>query len=414
MSKKADFKALSIMSERFGHDTLISLATTDGNRPAVRIVNSYYEKGSFYTVTYALSNKMKQIKKNPEVAVCGEWFTAHGVGEYIGHPHDKKNEELMIKLRAVFAEWYGNGHTDESDLNTCILRVRLTDGVLFSHGTKYEIDFTTIDAGNKYNVKPQNTSADTLPPLNEDDLNKAQELVLDAWNELNPKKSIALAKKALRVSPYCVDAYNILAYSNQDLNECKRLYTQGIQVGKRAFGKRFFKENGGYFWGMTEARPYMRAMTGLADCLWKLEERQNAIEIHEEMLRLNPNDNLGIRYMLINWLIAENAFVAAENILSNYPENSAFMLYSAALLYFKQGRKVKAKNALKKAMDSNSYVPEFLLNSKKKYVPETEAEKLFVGYQHGRPSEADEYRNLAGEIWQEVPGVLDWLKENVS
>ena len=54
-----DSKAMSLMDERFGHDTLISIATIDGNRPAVRIVNSYYENGSFYTVTYALSGKMK-------------------------------------------------------------------------------------------------------------------------------------------------------------------------------------------------------------------------------------------------------------------------------------------------------------------------------------------------------------------
>jgi len=135
-------EALSIMDERFGHDTLISIATIDGNRPAVRTVNSYYEEGSFYTVTYALSNKMKQIQSNPEVAICGEWFTAHGIGENIGYVRDEKNTEIMSKLRTVFAEWYDNGHTDESDPNTCILCVRLTDGVIFSNGTRYDIDFT--------------------------------------------------------------------------------------------------------------------------------------------------------------------------------------------------------------------------------------------------------------------------------
>ncbi|HCS74325.1 MAG TPA: pyridoxamine 5'-phosphate oxidase, partial [Clostridiales bacterium] len=29
-------EALKVIDERFGHDTLISLATVDGNRPAVR------------------------------------------------------------------------------------------------------------------------------------------------------------------------------------------------------------------------------------------------------------------------------------------------------------------------------------------------------------------------------------------
>jgi general stress protein 26 len=137
--------ALALMDERFGHDTLLSVATIDGNRPAVRTVNAYYEDGAFYVVTYALSGKMKQITKNANVAVCGEWFTAHGIGENLGHVLAPENAEMMSKLRAAFVEWYTNGHTDESDPNTCILRVRLTDAVLFSHGTKYEMDFAKED-----------------------------------------------------------------------------------------------------------------------------------------------------------------------------------------------------------------------------------------------------------------------------
>lgn len=52
-----------IMNERFGHDTLLSVATVDNGIPYVRIVNRYYEDGSFYIITYALSRKIKQIKK---------------------------------------------------------------------------------------------------------------------------------------------------------------------------------------------------------------------------------------------------------------------------------------------------------------------------------------------------------------
>lgn len=134
-------KAMRILDLRFGHDTLLSLATVEDGHPSVRIVNSFYEDGAFYVVTYALSNKMKQIAKNPDVAVCGQWLTAHGIGENLGHVRDARNEAVLSKLRAVFAEWYDNGHTNEEDPNTCLLRVKLTDGVLFSEGTKYTLAF---------------------------------------------------------------------------------------------------------------------------------------------------------------------------------------------------------------------------------------------------------------------------------
>ncbi len=130
-----------IMWERFGCDRLISIATVENGKPYVRSVNSYYEDGSFYIVTHALSNKMKQIEKNPVVAVCGEWFSGHGIGENLGHICAKENEDLADKLRCVFGEWYDNGHVDESDPNVCILRVRLTDGILYQNGTRFDIAF---------------------------------------------------------------------------------------------------------------------------------------------------------------------------------------------------------------------------------------------------------------------------------
>ena len=42
------------------------------------------------------------------------------------------------KLRKVFAEWIENEHNDFFDENTIILRIRLTDELLLSHGTRDE------------------------------------------------------------------------------------------------------------------------------------------------------------------------------------------------------------------------------------------------------------------------------------
>ena len=140
--EKLNQTTAGLMEERFGHDNLIALATTSGTMPQVRAVNAYYENSSFYIITHALSGKMQQLRDNSNAAICGDWFTAHGIGENLGWIKNPENEDLADKLRTVFAEWYDNGHTDEEDENTVILRIRLTDGILFHHGTKYEIDFT--------------------------------------------------------------------------------------------------------------------------------------------------------------------------------------------------------------------------------------------------------------------------------
>lgn len=59
----------------------------------------------------------------------------------MGYVCDEQNMEIATKLRKVFSSWYFNGHIDERDPNTIILRIRLTDAVLYSHGTRYNINF---------------------------------------------------------------------------------------------------------------------------------------------------------------------------------------------------------------------------------------------------------------------------------
>ena len=132
-------QAEEIMRARFGKDTVIALATEENGEPFVRFVNAFYEDRKFYVITWGLSAKVRQIEKNPLAAVAGDWFTGHGRGENLGFIGRAENRQIADKLKEVFSEWICNGHTDLKDENTIILRVELTDGILLSHGTKYEL-----------------------------------------------------------------------------------------------------------------------------------------------------------------------------------------------------------------------------------------------------------------------------------
>lgn len=132
----------AILLERFGQDSIISLATAVDNIPYVRSVDGFYENSAFYVLTHALSGKMKQIEQNTAVAISGEWFTARGKGVNLGYFGKAENARIANKMRQVFSAWIDNGHNNFADINTCILCIQLTDGVLFSNGTRYEIDFT--------------------------------------------------------------------------------------------------------------------------------------------------------------------------------------------------------------------------------------------------------------------------------
>ena len=141
MTERFPDEARTIMNERFGRDSLMALATVENGTPRVRTVNAYYENGCFYVITHARSGKMRQIAAEPRLALCGDWFTAQGMGENLGWICKPENAALAEKLRTAFAGWYGNGHVNEADPDTCILRIRLTSGVLMNQGARYEIDF---------------------------------------------------------------------------------------------------------------------------------------------------------------------------------------------------------------------------------------------------------------------------------
>jgi len=139
--------AINIMAERFGKDSLIAIATTDGKRLFNRIVDAYYENGAFYISTHALSNKIKQTEANSEVAVCAvDWFSGHGIGKNLGWVLEPQNAEIRSKIRKAFV-WYDDVN-NEQDKNCCFLEIRLTDGMLIKdhHAIRYQIDFVNKSA----------------------------------------------------------------------------------------------------------------------------------------------------------------------------------------------------------------------------------------------------------------------------
>jgi ST7 protein len=87
---------------------------------------------------------------------------------------------------------------------------------------------------------------------------KAQDVMYDAWERTTSRSRIALAHKALGISPLCADAYVLLAEEARSLEEARDLYAKGVEAGELALGPRGFKEYAGHFWGFLETRPYMR------------------------------------------------------------------------------------------------------------------------------------------------------------
>jgi hypothetical protein len=85
------------------------------------------------------------------------------------------------------------------------------------------------------------------------------------------------------------------------------------------------------------------------------------------MLRLNPNDNQGIRYELASCLMKSGDTEALKKLLKQYDEDgSALWLYTQALVAFRENQADnKTEELVKKALSANSHVPAALAGTKK-------------------------------------------------
>mgnify|MGYP002785249888 CR=1 FL=1 len=237
-------------------------------------------------------------------------------------------------------------------------------------------------------------------------LDEAQDLVFDAWDAASSKVRKAKALKAIAISPLCADAFGILAGFEKAGSPAElEMWRKAIEAGERSLGAKAFREMEGEFWGWAETRPYMRARQGLGLALWRRGDVAVAADEFFDMLRLNPNDNQGIRYILVTILLELGRLDDVTALLAQYDEESAVWAYSAALLAFQRlGDGDEARRKLDVALRANAHVPGYLLGITA--IPKSRSP--FVGI--GDQSEAQNYAEHNASLWTSAPGALDWLR----
>jgi tetratricopeptide (TPR) repeat protein len=240
---------------------------------------------------------------------------------------------------------------------------------------------------------------------------QAQSIMYRAWEEPDPEARIAYAHKALQISPDCADAYVLLAEEEAtSLKKSLENFHAGVEAGERALGEAYFEENAGYFWGLLETRPYMRARQGLANCLWELARTEEAQTHYEEMLRLNPNDNQGIRYTLLDLYLEVGLDEKGRDLLERYSEDpSAHIRYARALIMYRiEGAGSEAEQALRAAIERNHHIPDYLLGRKRVPVQLPD----FIGM--GDENEAAAYAAAELNYWRCTPNAVKWLREVID
>lgn len=226
---------------------------------------------------------------------------------------------------------------------------------------------------------------------------------LDEAQQVTGAKRRSLIKEALEIYPNSPDAYLLMGLDAKTDNEKYQYLHQAVIAGEKDLGEAFFQENKGHFWMLPETRTYMRAKAEFANFQYYYGNNTAAIKDFEELLELNPNDNQGIRDLLLPIYIVEGKFDDAKALINRYEQDvtAAFMFNHALLYFYSEGLTAKTKSLLKKADQQNPYVKDYLTG--KKAMPRIEYQQFGIGDNR----EAVTYIQENIQLWQEAAELVE-------
>ncbi|MDD3498614.1 MAG: hypothetical protein PHH24_03910 [Candidatus Moranbacteria bacterium] len=246
-----------------------------------------------------------------------------------------------------------------------------------------------------------------IPSMPEDLLSpqeKAQDLVFGAYDLEFPEAKENIAE-ALELDPDCIEAYEYLGSHEPEPRIAMLFFEKGISIGEKKFEGKHLKENIGHFWGLRDTRPYMRCLQFQTECLDAIGKTGECIAILEKMIKLNPNDNQGIRGRLMLYLIEANNYEKYVKYDTQFKgEISTFALFNRALYAYKtEGICASSNKKLRDATKFNKFVlPKLLKQEYPSDIPDH--------YGPGDENEAIIYLFYAYPIWYSTRGAIAWLK----
>lgn len=239
---------------------------------------------------------------------------------------------------------------------------------------------------------------------------EAYEILEEAQYAKNEKEAIKLAKKAYKKSSDCFDV--ILFQCDLEENVIKRmkLLNDGLEFEKnRLTNEKYFdKENIGHFYGIFETRPYIRWLSIKAEYLLDEGKLRQAANICKEVLRLNENDNLGVRYLLMAIYATLEEEKSMLDLYKKYPEEDLEMLFPLFAIYYKSGNDKKALEYLKRIDKCNSNFVKYFNGTIK------QSKKVSSGY-YSRGDSSEIFMYLARYIYLLItmPKLNEYVIENL-
>jgi tetratricopeptide (TPR) repeat protein len=228
----------------------------------------------------------------------------------------------------------------------------------------------------------------------------------DAGNLGKAERSIRLL---LEGYPEFVDAYHHLAMildKTRRHKQARQVWESAVRIGLDAFPNTFKRNRHRLPWGILDNRPFLRVYHSWGLQLFEEEKVEQALAVFNEILSFNPNDNQGIRALVIDCHFHLHQPEKVLAICRRYAgDTMEEVLYGRPLALFQLDRELEARMALRDAIQILPNVAKELL--KKTHRPPRNLNFNYVT--HGGADQAYYYWEHNGQHWTNTKGALDLL-----
>ncbi|PIP00272.1 tetratricopeptide repeat protein [Pleomorphomonas carboxyditropha] len=239
-----------------------------------------------------------------------------------------------------------------------------------------------------------------------DDIADALAATLDArdGDQLTDAQYIAALKALVARKPDFIDGHAHLGFELLEQGKPKlalQACSRGFEIGERAIPAGF---SGTIEWGFLENRPFLRAAHGKLLCHLRLGRRREALAIMEKLLRWNPDDNQGLRFLIGSEYLRLGDRVKAARFFRDAAPNYPPYYYEEGLLHLLQGDRIAAATSLRRGFVTIPYVAEMLCGH-----PDPLPLAIWHDSNLAEAETARAYFDLCAELWYKTSNAISFL-----
>ena len=251
----------------------------------------------------------------------------------------------------------------------------------------------------------------TLPRITE----KVHDRLVEGidWIDADPKVAASIFMALADEYPEHMDAYHHLALALERMGKKEEAFvtwTLTVNTALKFFPAHFSMDRDRLQWGFIENRPFLRLYHSFGLELMKRGESEDALEVFESLLSLNPSDNQGVRGLAVECYFILKRPEEVLSLCRQYPEEILeHLVYGRPLALFQLGRLKEAGKALDAAITNYPLIATELLMTKHRKPKGIKAGYVTMGGQ----DQAFLYWKEHGRYWTETPGAIEFLRDRL-